>query len=209
MELHQIKIRSSDCAIVDATIIRSAGSKLKKSVEVQEDGNIVDTPASKDAEARWTIKDSSRHLGFKGHIQTDAGGFVEQVAVTPANAADVNHFECFSDKIKEGRKVFADKGYDSKHNREELKNRELKDGIMKKSHRNQPLTREDIERNKQLSKTRYVIEQTFAILHRRFRCKRASYFGVAKVRGQMLLKSMCLNLLKAANKIRINAPSFA
>ena len=115
----------------------------------------------------------------------------------------------FPDNIEKCRKVFADKGYDCRHNRKQLKNKGLRDGIMKKSHRNQPLTREDIERNKQLSKTRYVIEQTFAILHRRFRCKRASYFGVAKVRGQILLKSMCLNLLKAANKIRINAPSFA
>ena len=43
------------------------------------------------------------------------------------------------------RKVFADKGYDSRHNREQLKNKGLRDGIMKKSHRNQPLTREDIE----------------------------------------------------------------
>ncbi|MBR5676084.1 MAG: hypothetical protein IKX14_06580 [Neisseriaceae bacterium] len=46
-------------------------------------------------------------------------------------------------------------------------------------------------------------------MHRKFRCKRASYFGLAKVKGQMQLKVMCLNLLKATNKIRITMPIFA
>ena len=78
--------------------------------------------------------------------------------------------------------------------------------IAPKAHRAKALTREDISRNKRLSKIRYRVEQSFAILHRKFQCKRASYFGVAKVKGQMLLKVMCLNLLKAANKLRLVAP---
>ena len=41
---------------------------------------------------------------------------------------------------------------------------------------------------------------------KRFKCKRASYFGLAKVKGQMLLKAICLNLLKAANKLRTDVP---
>ena len=80
---------------------------------------------------------------------------------------------------------------------------------MRKSHRGTSLRRKDIERNKVLSKIRYCVEQSFAILHRKFRCKRASYLGLAKVKGQMQLKVMCLNLLKAANKIRITVPAFA
>ena len=82
--------------MVDETIIRSTGGRLKKSVEVQDDVNIKDTPASGDVEARRTIKDRKRHLDFMRYIQTDDGGFIEQVDVTPANAADFNHFECFS-----------------------------------------------------------------------------------------------------------------
>ena len=50
------------------------------------------------------------------------------------------------------------------------------------------MTREDISRNNRLSKIRYRVEQSFAILHRKFQCKRASYFSVAKVKGQMLLE---------------------
>ena len=40
----------------------------------------------------------------------------------------------------------------------------------------------------------------------RDKCKRVSYFELTKVKGQMLLKAICLNLLKAANKLRTDAP---
>ncbi|HEZ3055554.1 TPA: transposase, partial [Neisseria meningitidis] len=61
--------------------------------------------------------------------------------------------------------------------------------------------------NRYLSKTRYVVEQSFGTLHRKFRYARAAYFGLIKVSAQSHLKAMCLNLLKAAN--RLSAPAAA
>ncbi|HGH0214097.1 TPA: transposase, partial [Neisseria meningitidis] len=53
----------------------------------------------------------------------------------------------------------------------------------------------------------YVVEQSFGTLHRKFRYARAAYFGLIKVSAQSHLKAMCLNLLKAANKL--SAPAAA
>ena len=106
--------------------------------------------------------------------------------------------------IAEGTTVYADKGYDSKENRQHLKEHQLLDGIMRKAHRNHPLTEAQTKRNRYLSKTRYVVEQSFGTLHRKFRYARAAYFGLIKVSTQSHLKAMCLNLLKAAN--RLSAP---
>ena len=76
---------------------------------------------------------------------------------------------------------------------------------MRKAHRNRPLTEAQTKRNRYLSKTRYVVEQSFGTLHRKFRYARAAYFGLIKVSAQSHLKeAMCLNLLKAAN--RLSAP---
>ena len=75
---------------------------------------------------------------------------------------------------------------------------------MRKAHRNRPLTENQTKRNRYLSKTRYVVEQSFGTLHRKFRYARAAYFGLIKVSAQSHLKAMCLNLLKAAN--RLSAP---
>lgn len=211
---NKLKVEKAQTAIVDATIIQTAGGKLKKAIEVSENTEnqeqpqvqVTDSPASKDTDAKWTIKSGHWYLGYKLHARTDAEGFIEQIHVTPANQADVKHLASVLGDVEEGVTVYADKGYDSKDNRAFLENNQLKDGIMRKAHRKQPLNRDDIERNKGLAKVRYRVEQSFAILHRLFKCKRASYFGLEKVKGQMNLKVMCLNLLKAANKLRLIAP---
>ena len=51
---------------------------------------------------------------------------------------------------------------------------------MRKAHRNRPLTEAQTKRNRYLSKTRYVVEQSFGTLHRKFRYARAAYFGLLK-----------------------------
>ena len=87
------------------------------------------------------------------------------------------------------------------YNRNHLKNRGLKNGIMDKAKKGTPLTDAQLQRNKKLSKTRYVVERTFGTIHRIFGGKRSSYFGLKKCEGQFLLKAICANLLKAANKL--------
>jgi len=91
--------------------------------------------------------------------------------------------------IAEGTTVYADKGYDSKENRQHLKEHRLLDGIMRKAQRNRPLTEVQTKRNRYLSKTRYVVEQSFGTLHRKFRYARAAYFGLIKVSAQSHLKT--------------------
>ena len=105
--------------------------------------------------------------------------------------------------IAEGTTVYADKGYDSKENRQHLEDHQLLDGIMRKAHRNRPLSEAQTKRNRYLSKTRYVVEQSFGTLHCKFRYTWAAYFGLLKVSAQSHLKTMCLNLLKATNKLSV------
>ena len=148
-------MEKAQTAIVGATIIQTAGDKLKKAIEVSENTEqtenqeqtkiqVSDTPASKDTDAKWTIKSGHWHLGYKLHARTDAEGFIEQIHVTPANAVDVKHLASVLDHIEEGVTIYADKGYDSKENRTFLEKLKLKDGIMRKAHRKQPLNRDDI-----------------------------------------------------------------
>ena len=90
-------------------------------------------------------------------------------------------------------------GYDSEENRQHLEEHRLLDGIMRKAHRKHPLSEAQTKRNRYLSKTHYVIEQSFGTLHRKFRYARAAYFGLLKVSA-----AMCLNLLKAANRLSVS-----
>ena len=136
--------------------------------------------------------------------RTDEEGYIEKLHITPANTHECKHLSPLLEGLPKGTTVYADKGYDSEENRQHLEEHRLQDGIMRKAHRNRPLTENQTKRNRYLSKTRYVVEQSFGTLHRKFRYARAAYFGLIKVSAQSHLKAMCLNLLKAAN--RLSAP---
>lgn len=56
-------------------------------------------------------------------------------------------------------------GYCSEENRNHLKNRGLDNGIMDKALKNKSLTDAQLQRNKKLTQTRYVIERTFGTMH--------------------------------------------
>ena len=172
---------------------------------MDEEGHVSgQTTPSKDKDARWTKKNDLYKLGYKQHTRTDEEGYIEKLHITPANTHECNHLSPLLEGIAEGTTVYADKGYDSKENRQHLKEHQLLDGIMRKAHRNRPLTENQTKRNRYLSKTRYVVEQSFGTLHRKFRYARAAYFGLIKVSAQSHLKAMCLNLLRAANRLSVS-----
>lgn len=199
-----LKVKNAPTAVIDATIIQTAGGKQRQAIETDKSGKVIDqTTPSKDSDARWVKKEGKYKLGYKQHTRTDQEGYIEKVYVTAANAHECNHFKPLLRGLKKGVAVYADKGYSSEANREHLRRQKLADGIMQKAHRKRPLTEAQIIRNKLLSKTRYVVEQSFGTLHRKFRYHRAAYFGVKKVTAQSRLKAMCVNLLKAANRLSV------
>ncbi|HGO8331418.1 TPA: IS5 family transposase, partial [Neisseria meningitidis] len=203
-----LKVEKASASVVDATIIQTAGSKQRQAIEVDEEGQISgQTTPSKDSDARWIKKNGLYKLGYKQHTRTDAEGYIEKLHITPANAHECKHLSPLLEGLPEGTTVYADKGYDSAENRQHLEEHQLLDGIMSKACRNRPLAETQTKRNRYLSKPRYVVEQSFGTLHRKFRYARAAYFGLIKVSAQSHLKAMCLNLLKAAN--RLSAPAAA
>ena len=78
--------------------------------------------------------------GYKQHTRTDEEGYIEKLHITPANVHECNHLSPLLEGLSEGTTVYADKGYDSEENRQHLEDHQLLDGIMRKAHRNRPLT---------------------------------------------------------------------
>ncbi|MGN6941369.1 transposase, partial [Neisseria sp. P0016.S009] len=68
---------------------------------------------------------------------------------------------------------------------------------------NRPLSEAQTKRKRYLSQPRYVLEQSFGTLHRKFRYARSAYFGLLKVRAQSHLKAMCLNMFKESNSLSV------
>ncbi|HEZ7779230.1 TPA: IS5 family transposase, partial [Neisseria meningitidis] len=87
-----LKIEKASAAVIDATIIQTAGSKQRQAIEVDEEGQVSgQTTPSKDSDARWTKKNGLYRLGYKQHTRTDAEGYIEKLHITPANTHECNH----------------------------------------------------------------------------------------------------------------------
>ena len=75
-------------------------------------------------------------------------GYIEKLHITPANAHECKHLSPLLEGLAKGTTVYADKGYDSEENRQHLEEHQLLDGIMRKAHRNRPLTEAQTKRNR-------------------------------------------------------------
>lgn len=203
LEQNHLKVSKAKVAVVDASIIESRGTPTRKAIE-QDDATdeIVETPPSKDSDATWVKKAGKFYLGYKLHARSDTDGYLDGIHVTAANAHESNHLAPLTADCDMGTRVLADKGYHSKANRLMLKQQGLKDGIMYKAVRGKPLTSKQKQANRLIKTKRYVVEQSFGTLKRRFQFTKAKYFGLDKLQGQCYLKAMCLNLLKASNKVQ-------
>lgn len=195
-----LKIKEASQALVDASIIDSRGRARKKGFDVSGD-EVKISPSSADKEASWVKRGSQFHLGYKLHARVDREGYFDCLKVTRAHEHETHHLESVLTGLSSKTRVMTDKGYDSQSNRDALKRHDLKDGIMKKAKRNRPLSHWQKRYNSLLKQHRYVVEQSFGTLKRRFHFSKASYFTQERVYGQSVLKAMCVNLLKAANKL--------
>ena len=199
-------------AIVDAALVTSSRRPRKVIDVMPEDRREEESPEdsghkvsySDDAEAAWVRKGKQPHYGYKVHMATDAiEGFILGGHVTPANRADTVELEPVLEELglPPEAVVLADKGYCSKKNREMLKRRGYHDGIMQRGYRGVPLTEEWKGRNRLISRLRYIVEQGFGTLKRRYSFDRARYVGRLKTEMEFHLNAMAFNIKKAVNML--------
>jgi transposase, IS5 family len=128
LEYHNLKVKISQGAILDATLIEAAvNSKAKPNVIVEDrkedddnnnaDGNkstiqdpVVETKVLKpneqsdieiDKDAKWLKKGKNNIFGYKSFVTTDStDGYIESIYVTPANVSEVRHLETALSKVE-------------------------------------------------------------------------------------------------------------
>jgi IS5 family transposase len=119
---------------------------------------------------RGEVKNDEPHYGLKEHASVDVkSGFILATILTPASEHDSKYLpyltiaSCHTkDPIEE---VYGDKGYFGQPNRAFLYLNGIKDGIMRKDTTTAKLTEIEIERNKKISKKRYIVEQYCGLSH--------------------------------------------
>lgn len=149
-----------------------------------------------DPEADWAARAKGASFGYKAHIAVDLGsGLVRKALLTPASV----HDSIPADELILGDEaaVYADRAYDKKARRAQLRARGVKDRIMHKAQRWYGLTAWQRRRNRLIAPIRCAVERTFGTLKRGYGYSRARYRGV--LRNQVHLHLLCsaFNLRKA------------
>jgi IS5 family transposase len=204
---------------IDARLVQSASHPISNK-EIQEQREKRETPEgkidkngnnlkfSRDLDSNWVVKNNKPHYGLKEHASVDTNyGFVLATELTPSSVNDSIYLpycvagSCHTkDPIK---KVFADKGYFGKPNREFLSMNKIEDAIMRKSTIGTELTEYETERNKAISKVRYIVEQYFGLSHLHNRAYRARFPKLIKNAVDVLFRQMAFNLFRASRILKM------
>jgi len=199
---------------VDARLVKSASKplsndelrKLKDKSNTPEgklDKNGNPLKFSRDLESDWTVKNDKPHYGLKEHASVDVNnGFILATALTSASVHDTNYLpyltvaSCHTkDTIN---KVYADKGYYGEPNRSFLSLNEIRDGIMRKDTKSTKLTEYETERNKKISKKRYIVEQYFGLSHLYDGAYRARFTTIINNIWDTMCRQMAFNLFRGS-----------
>ncbi len=94
-------------------------------------------------------------------------------------------------------------GYAGSLNREFLALNDIQDGIMRKDNKNAKLTEVEIERNKAISKFRYIVEQYFGVSCLRDDAGNARFTQILKNSIDIMFRQFAFNLKKGAKILEI------
>ena len=197
---------------MDARLVKSASRPLsqdelkkqrerRQTEEGKQDKTGKPLKFSRDLESDWTVRNDTPHFGLKEHVAVDAKhGFVLATTLTPASVNDTNflpYCTVYSRHTKQPvKKVYADKGYAGEPNRDFLALNKIEDGIMRKDSTTAKLTRMEIQRNKAISKIRYIVEQYFGISHLHDGAKRARFTTLIKNKFDAWFRQAAFNVAR-------------
>ena len=210
LEAHNIIVKTGaiiDASVIDTPLKPKGKSKHEVTEDREEDIKVEKSyPKSVDKDAAWLKKGGKFRFGYKKHHVTDQEGLVLGVLTTKASTNEIANLEDVLDTadLPEGISLKADKGYQSMNNGKILEKRKLKNHILKKAKKNQPLTHWEKKFNKIIGKTRFKVERTFGGINRWFSGGTARYRGIEKMHTQNLMEALCYNLYRSPGIIMSN-----
>jgi len=175
--LYAMGVVKREGSLIDATFVdipkqrntREENKKIKsgeipKEWETPEN---VHKLAQKDTDARWAKKCNETHYGYKDHVKVDKKSkVIIDFSVTSANVHDVNEFEGIIDG--NDKEAWLDSAYSSEEHIARIKEKypEIILHICEKGKRNNPLTDEQKESNREKAKVRARVEHVFGYMTR-------------------------------------------
>ena len=204
-------IVAKEGSIVDASFVtvpkqrnkRDENKKIKEGEIPQSFESNPNKLAQKDCDARWTKKNNQNEYGYKDHINSDQKTkIITKYTVTPASAHDS---QAVKDIVDESDTVFyADSAYKSEEIEIYLKEKNIKEKIIKRKYRNKPLKQADHKTNYKHSQTRVRVEHIFGTLtSQMYNALHLKAIGLKRVSSLVGLMNLTYNLVRYEQLVRL------
>lgn len=192
---------------LDNIVFKSFNKQLKKKGLILEHGTLVDATLkqaytraipnnnenNRDKDAKFTKRGNKTIFGYKGHIGMDNDSkIIHSVEFTTANVHDSDMFE----KVLHKREsmVMADKGYASKVLKEKYTKKGITWAVLEKAYSGNPLSDEQKQNNKIISKIRNEVEKPFAFMKNILNYTQCSYYNIKRNGLQFRFNAIVYNM---------------
>jgi IS5 family transposase len=208
-KLNELGVVKREGSLVDATFVnvprqrntREQNKKIKNG-EVPEEWTTPENAnllEQKDTDARWAKKGNETHYGYKDHVKVDKDSkIIVDFSVTAASTHDVNEFEGLID-IND-TEAWLDSAYASAEHiaRIMAKYPNIKLHISEKGTRNNPLTEEQKESNREKSRVRARVEHVFGYIERFMGGITIRTIGMTRATREICGMNLAYNIRRAA-----------
>jgi IS5 family transposase len=154
--------------------------------------------AQKDVDARWTKKNNQVYYGYKNHVKVNAKTkLIEEFLVTDASVHDSQVVDQLLTEKDKGKEFFADSAYTGQDQEVIYKKKEVINRVNEKGSRNKPLTKEQVESNREKSKTRARVEHVFGFVENSMNGSIVRTIGIIRAKAKIGLMNLTYNLFRS------------
>jgi IS5 family transposase len=204
-ELNQLGLIVNEGKIIDASFIEVP--KQRNSREENKQIKNGETPKSydenpnkkrqKDLGARWTKKNNVSYYGYKDHIKVDAKSkLILKYKVTDASVHDSQMLEKLLDDKDENEDLHGDAAYRGQKQQKIISEKEMVDKTCVKGYKNNPLTEQEKEINKEKSRVRSRVEHVFGFMEGSMNGMNLYAVGIKRVEGIVGLMNLTYNMFR-------------
>jgi IS5 family transposase len=204
-ELEKLNLIINEGKIIDASFIevpkqrnsRSENSEIKAGITPESFEENPNKKSQKDLAARWTKKNNVSYYGYKNHVKVDAKSkLIVKYEVTDASVHDSQVLENLLDEKDSGEDFSADSAYTGKEQRAIISQKEMTDKTCKKGYKNNPLTEQEIEINREKSRIRSRVEHVFGFMEGSMNGMNLYAIGIKRVEGIVGLMNLTYNMFR-------------
>jgi len=153
--------------------------------------------AQKDTDARWTKKNNVSYFGYKNHIKIDSKSkIITKFIVTDASVHDSQTIDNLLDEKDKGESFYADSAYTGPNQEEIIEKNGMVNKVIEKGYKNNPLTDQQKESNKEKSRIRSRVEHIFGFMEISMNGMYLNNIGIKRIEAAVGFMNLTYNMFR-------------